>query len=209
MKRNILSIFASFALLACKPPPGYDADDGNNTTEDGVSTSQYESGSLVITTSMGWFAVQLYSDLAPITTDNFMRYVEDGFYDGKDGKGSTIFHRSIDDFMIQGGGLTEDGTEKNTYAPIQNESTANGLSNIVGTLSMARTNDPDSATAQFFINTVDNIYLDAGEIYEEGYAVFGEVIDNYEIIENMTEIEVDGNDRPVTNIVIEDIYVVP
>ena len=138
-----------------------------------------------------------------------MRYVEDGFYDGKDGQGSTIFHRSIEDFMIQGGGITEDGTEKNTYAPIENESTANGLSNVVGTLSMARTSDPDSATAQFFINTVDNVYLDAGEIYEEGYAVFGEVIDNYEIVENMTEIEVDGNDRPINNIVIEDIYVVP
>ena len=74
---------------------------------------------------------------------------------------------------------------------------------------MARTSDPDSATSQFFINTMDNVYLDAGEVYDVGYAVFGEVIDNYQIIENMTEIEVDGNDRPVTNIVIEDIYVVP
>ena len=74
---------------------------------------------------------------------------------------------------------------------------------------MARTNDPDSATAQFFINTVDNVYLDAGEIYEVGHAVFGEVIDNYQIIEDMTEIEVDDNDKPTSTIVIEDIHVVP
>ena len=84
-----------------------------------------------------------------------MRYVEDGFYDGKDGKGSTIFHRSIEDFMIQGGGITEDGTE-NTYAPIENGQPPTDCPTS-SVLSMARTSDPDSATAQFFINTVDNV----------------------------------------------------
>ena len=208
MMRNILTLCLSVTFLACTPPPNY-APGGGDGDGDTIPTSQYDAGTLIFTTNLGWFAVQLYSDLAPITTDNFMRYVEAGFYDGKDGKGSTIFHRSVEDFMIQGGGITEDGTEKNTYAPISNESTSNGLSNIMGTLAMARTNDPDSATAQFFINTVDNVYLDAGEIYEVGYAVFGEVIDNYQVIEAMTEIEVDDNDKPTSNIVIEDIYVVP
>ena len=209
MTRNIFTLCASFAMLACTPPPSYAPGTGDGSGTDGVPTSQYDPGTLIFTTNLGWFAVQLYSDLAPITTDNFMRYVEAGFYDGKDGKGSTIFHRSVEDFMIQGGGITEDGTEKNTYDPIPNESTSNGLSNVTGTLAMARTNNPDSATSQFFINTVDNVYLDAGEIYEVGYSVFGEVIDNYQIIEEMTEIEVDDNDKPAIDIVIEDIYVVP
>ena len=137
-----------------------------------------------------------------------MRYVEDGFYDGKDGNGKTIFHRTINDFMIQGGGLTEDGTEKSTYSPIENESIVSGLSNVRGTVAMARTNDPNSATAQFFINTMDNTYLDVGEIYDEGYAVFGLVVDGMEIVDEISEGETDGNDRPIENVVIEDVWLV-
>jgi cyclophilin family peptidyl-prolyl cis-trans isomerase len=130
---------------------------------------------VVIKTSEGDITVQLYADKSPVTVANFLAYVDSGFY--KD----TIFHRVIPEFMIQGGGLGPDMKEKETRAPIVNESN-NRLHNVRGTIAMARTNDPDSATAQFFINQRSNLSLDwaAGR---EGYTVFGEVIQGMDIVD--------------------------
>lgn len=117
----------------------------------------------------GQIELELYPDKAPITVANFLKYVDDGFYDG------TIFHRVIDNFMIQGGGFTPDMQQKPTQAPIKNEA-GNGLKNEVGSIAMARTNDPDSATAQFFINVNNNEFLNRQDpSASDGYAVFGKV----------------------------------
>jgi len=130
---------------------------------------------VVIKTSEGDITVQLYADKSPLTVANFMAYVDSGFY--KD----TIFHRIIPEFMIQGGGFTADMKEKATREPVVNESN-NGLHNTRGTLAMARTNDPDSATAQFFINQRSNLRLD-GTGGRAGYTVFGEVIQGMDIVD--------------------------
>jgi len=128
-------------------------------------------------TSMGDILVELDAENAPISTENFLGYVNDGFYDG------TIFHRVIADFMIQGGGMNPDMSQKKTKAPIKNEA-GNGLSNKQGTLAMARTQVVDSATGQFFINTVDNDFLDHQNetTMGFGYAVFGKVVDGMETV---------------------------
>ena len=123
---------------------------------------------VMIETNMGEITVQLFPKKAPKTVANFLRYVNEGFYD------NTIFHRVIPSFMIQGGGFTKDFTKKATHAPIINEAN-NRLHNTAGTLAMARTQDPNSATAQFFINTVSNSFLDYSSS-NYGYAVFGKVI---------------------------------
>lgn len=129
---------------------------------------------LLIQTNQGNITLELFQEQAPETVKNFLTYVDNGFYSG------TIFHRTIAGFMIQGGGFTESLSRKETRAPIRNES-GNGLSNSRGTISMARTNHPHSATSQFFINTVDNRNLDAqGSRF--GYAVFGRVIQGMDIV---------------------------
>ncbi len=130
---------------------------------------------VVISTSEGDITVRLDAEKAPVTVDNFLAYVDSGFYNG------TIFHRVIPNFMIQGGGFLPDMTEKATRDPIVNES-KNRLHNLRGTIAMARTNDPDSATSQFFINQRNNLHLDwsPGKM---GYAVFGEVIEGMEVVD--------------------------
>lgn len=129
---------------------------------------------LLMQTNQGNITLELFQEQAPETVKNFLTYVDNGFYSG------TIFHRTIAGFMIQGGGFTESLSRKETRAPIRNES-GNGLSNSRGTISMARTNHPHSATSQFFINTVDNRNLDAqGSRF--GYAVFGRVIQGMDIV---------------------------
>jgi cyclophilin family peptidyl-prolyl cis-trans isomerase len=130
---------------------------------------------VVLTTSMGNIEIKLATKEAPITTENFLSYVEDDFFDG------TIFHRVIPGFMIQGGGFTPDGTQKTTGDPIVLESN-NGLKNVRGTIAMARTNDPNSATSQFFINLVDNAFLDKSS-GSDGYAVFGEVVEGLDVVD--------------------------
>ena len=130
---------------------------------------------VLITTNVGAISVRLFRDKAPISVENFLAYVDAGFYDG------TIFHRVIPNFMIQGGGMTPDMQEKPVGDPIVNES-KNRLHNIRGTLAMARTSDPDSATAQFFINQRTNLRLD-WQPGAEGYTVFGEVIDGMSIVD--------------------------
>jgi cyclophilin family peptidyl-prolyl cis-trans isomerase len=152
-------------------------------------------------TSLGTIKIVLDPDNAPITTANFEQYADDGFYDGEDGDGATVFHRVISDFMIQAGGITESGTQKNTRSSIAIESD-NGLANERGTLAMARTNDPNSATSQFFINHMNNDFLNYVDANNPGYAVFGAVIEGLEVVDAIAAVETDGNDEPLTPVVI-------
>jgi peptidyl-prolyl cis-trans isomerase A (cyclophilin A) len=132
-----------------------------------------------LSTSEGEIVLELDREKAPKTVDNFLQYVKDGQYNG------TIFHRVIDGFMVQGGGMTADMREKPTRAPIPLES-RNGLSNVRGSIAMARTSDPNSATAQFFINVVDNTRLDqANAADREGYAVFGKVVSGMDVVDKI------------------------
>jgi peptidyl-prolyl cis-trans isomerase A (cyclophilin A) len=132
-------------------------------------------------TSLGTITVELYPDRAPATVRNFVQYVEDGFYNG------TVFHRVIPGFMVQGGGFTRDLNAKATRPPIPLES-RNGLRNDAGTIAMARTRDPDSATAQFFINLVNNDFLNYPGGDGHGYAVFGKVVKGMDIVEKIAAI---------------------
>jgi peptidyl-prolyl cis-trans isomerase A (cyclophilin A) len=135
-----------------------------------------------LSTSQGDIVLQLDKAKAPKTVDNFVEYVKSGHYNG------TIFHRVIDGFMVQGGGMTPDMKEKTTRAPIPLES-HNGLNNVRGTVAMARTNDPNSATAQFFINLKDNGFLDAAQSPDgNGYAVFGKVISGMDVVEKIRKV---------------------
>lgn len=140
---------------------------------------------VTLKTNMGNIVIELNPAKAPKSVENFLQYVNDKHYDG------TVFHRVIPTFMIQGGGFTQDLTMKPTRAPVQNEAD-NGLSNLRGTVSMARTNDPNSATAQFFINVVDNINLnhfgkENGQTW--GYAVFGKVVSGMEVVDAIKVVE--------------------
>ncbi|MBI4546334.1 MAG: peptidylprolyl isomerase [Ignavibacteriae bacterium] len=139
---------------------------------------------VVMKTSMGTIKIELYRDKAPVTVDNFLSYVDDKFYDG------TVFHRVIENFMIQGGGFADGETirQKSTKAPIVNES-SNGLKNDRGTIAMARTSDPNSATSQFFINVVDNHNLNPGMGDPAGYAVFGKVIEGMDVVDNIRKVK--------------------
>ena len=129
-------------------------------------------------TSLGVFVVELYPDKAPKTVENFLQYVTDKQYDG------TVFHRVMDNFMVQGGGMTADMKEKPTRAPIPLEA-RNGLRNDRGSIAMARTSSPNSATAQFFINVVDNQGLNAPQPDGYGYAVFGKVVSGMDVIDKI------------------------
>ena len=154
------------------------------------------------TTSMGSFTAELDKAKAPISVENFVKYVESGHYNG------TIFHRVIDGFMIQGGGFTKDMQQKSVLAPIKNEST-NGLKNDNYTLAMARTNVRDSATAQFFVNVKQNDFLNySGESPQgHGYAVFGKVVEGMDVVDKIKKVPT-GNagghqNVPTTPVVIE------
>jgi len=138
---------------------------------------------VVMETSMGTMKIELWADKAPVTVENFLRYVDEGFYDG------TIFHRVIDDFMIQGGGFTKDMQKKRTHAPIKNEAKAQ-LKNDRGTLAMARTSDVNSATAQFFINTVDNDFLNHRDESSRGfgYCAFGRVVEGMSVVDKIRKV---------------------
>lgn len=136
---------------------------------------------VVMSTSKGDIKIKLNDEKAPISTKNFLKYVDKKHYDG------TIFHRVIKNFMIQGGGMTADMKEKTTMAPIENEA-KNGLSNKRGTIAMARTDVVNSATAQFYINTVDNPMLDHKPDGNYGYAVFGEVVEGMDVVDKIREV---------------------
>jgi len=155
-----------------------------------------------LTTSMGEITLELFADKAPKTVANFEQYVKDGFFDG------TIFHRVINNFMIQGGGFEPDMSQKETRETIENEAN-NGVSNANGTIAMARTNDPHSATAQFFINVKDNNFLDhtAESSSGWGYCVFGKVVDGLAVVEAMKTVATatrNGHqDVPEEDVIIE------
>ena len=157
-------------------------------------------------TSEGNIVIELYEDKAPETVANFLQYVRDGFFDG------TIFHRVIPGFMIQGGGFEPDMTQKPTRAPIKNEAD-NGLKNEVGTLAMARTPDPNSATAQFFINVKDNGFLNYSSPTPQGwgYTVFGKVIEGMDVVHKIEQVKTTNRaghqDVPEKAVVIEKISV--
>lgn len=156
---------------------------------------------VLLETSSGDILIELYADKAPATVANFLQYVDDGFYK------NTVFHRVIKDFMIQGGGYSVRMEEKPTRAPVTNEAT-NGLKNLRGTVAMARTAEPHSAAAQFFINTVDNEDLDHTEPTEEGfgYCVFGEVVEGIEVVDKIQKLKTKPQgihtDAPVDMVVI-------
>jgi cyclophilin family peptidyl-prolyl cis-trans isomerase len=157
---------------------------------------------VVMDTSMGKITIELYEDKAPITVKNFLRYVDEKHYDG------TIFHRVMEDFTIHGGGFDTKMKEKETYKPIKNEA-GNGVSNKRGTIAMARTPEPDSASALFFINVKDNPRLDrAGK--NAGYAVFGQVIEGMDIVDKIRLVKTVNKgsafaDVPVEQVVIQSV----
>ncbi len=152
---------------------------------------------VVMTTSEGVIEITLDPEHAPISTANFLKYVDSKFYDG------TIFHRVVRGFVAQGGGYTADGQEKPTNPPIKNEAN-NGLHNTRGTISMARTNDPDSATSQFFLNFVDNSTgkLDPGGYSPEGYAVFGKITKGDDVLTKLEALAGPGDGPPTKTILI-------
>ena len=162
---------------------------------------------ILMTTTLGPMILELDADNAPMTVENFLSYVSNSFYDG------TIFHRVINNFMVQGGGFTADMELKATQAPIENEAN-NGLKNARGTIAMARTQDPHSATAQFFINVQDNDFLNhTGENMQGwGYAVFGKVTDGEDVLDKIRCVETGSQaghqDVPVEPIIIESVTVI-
>ncbi len=191
MSRNWLSLSAAFFLLTLNLPAVAD-------TARPVVHMQ---------TSMGEIVLELDAAKAPRSVENFIRYVREGFYDG------TIYHRVIDGFMIQGGGFSQDYQRKDTHEPIRNEAD-NGLLNKRGTIAMARTNDPHSATAQFFINIADNRFLNHSSQTPRGwgYTVFGQVINGMDTVDRIRRTPTGAGgpfpkDVPATSIVIEKVTV--
>ena len=162
---------------------------------------------ILMTTTVGPMTLELDADSAPKTVENFLSYVSSGFYDG------TIFHRVINNFMVQGGGFTADMEQKATQAPIENEAN-NGLKNARGTIAMARTQDPHSATAQFFINVQDNDFLNhTGENMQGwGYAVFGKVTEGEDVLDKIRCVQTGSHaghqDVPVEPIIIESVAII-
>ncbi len=183
-----ITLFLSLLLLAFNP-----------------TLAQAESVKVLMKTSQGDIQLSLDRDKAPQSVDNFVQYVQDGFYDG------TIFHRVIKDFMIQGGGFTPDMQKKPTRPPIQNEA-KNGLKNKRGSIAMARTSAPHSATAQFFINHKDNDFLDYPSQDGWGYAVFGEVTQGMEVVDRIaglaTGVRNGMRDVPLESVTIEKVSIV-
>lgn len=161
---------------------------------------------IVLETNFGDITIELNHDKAPKTAANFEQYVRDGFYDG------TLFHRVIDGFMVQGGGFDETFEQKPTRDPVENEAD-NGLTNTIGTLAMARTQDPHSATAQFFINVGDNDFLNhrGKNLQGWGYTVFGEVVDGMDVVNRIKGVETTRRgmhaDVPADDVIIKRAYI--
>ena len=166
-----------------------------------AGTAAAQNPQVSLDTTLGTIVLELDPEKAPKTVENFLAYVDLGFYDG------TVFHRVIDGFMIQGGGFTKSLQKKGTNAPVKNEAD-NGLSNGPGTIAMARTSDPQSATAQFFINSVDNgAGLDHGKTGDGwGYTVFGSVISGLDVVEKISKVAVE-NRGPMRNVPVETVMI--
>ena len=155
---------------------------------------------VIIKTNKGDIKIELDKENAPISTENFLTYVQEGYYDG------TVFHRVINNFMVQGGGFTTEMQPKSTKAPIKNEAD-NGLKNGRGTIAMARTQDVNSATSQFYINQADNTLLDHGR-RDFGYAVFGKVVDGMDVVDAIATVQTGPGDVPNEQVVMESVTVV-
>lgn len=183
---------------------GDDHDHGGECEEADADPDVTDEVTMV--TTLGTVVFELYTDQAPVTVSNFLLYAEAGFYDGADSAGATLFHRVVNGFVAQGGGYTADGTLKATNPPISLESDV-GLSNVRGTIAMARTNDPDSATSQFYFNLVDNASLDYQDASNPGYAVFGAVTTGLEVLDAIGSTSTDAADAPTEDIVIESLTV--
>ncbi len=170
----------------------------------GASASDAANPSVIIHTSLGDITLELFAEEAPASVENFLAYANEGFYDG------TIFHRVISHFMIQGGGMTPDLKPKATRDPVVNEA-GNGISNTRGTVAMARTSQPDSATSQFFINVQDNGSLDRNPT-SAGYTVFGKVTEGMEVVDEIRFVETTSfppyHDVPAEPVLIESVEVV-
>jgi cyclophilin family peptidyl-prolyl cis-trans isomerase len=192
-----MKLFMSMALLVSLTGAGAALGDNPMGKPDEAKGSNV----VVMETSKGAIKIELFENKAPITVKNFLTYVDEKHFDG------TVFHRVIPNFMIQGGGLDEKFNEKKTRDPIKNES-SNGLSNKRGTIAMARTNDPDSATSQFFINVVDNERLDRSAA-NAGYCVFGKVIEGMDVVDAIRKVKTArtqvSEGQPVENVVIKSV----
>lgn len=162
---------------------------------------------VIMHTNHGSFTLELFADKAPVTVENFLQYAKDGYYEG------TIFHRVIKGFMNQGGGMEPGMKEKESRDTIKNEAD-NGLSNELGTIAMARTPDPHSASAQFFINAKDNAFLDHTSPTPDGwgYCVFGKVTDGMDVIEKINQVETGSSgfhqDVPVEDVILERVEII-
>lgn len=194
-------------IVSCSGP----AEKTQTAAEEQGVSSAFEGGKMpnpivVMETTKGTIEIELYKDKAPISVQNFLSYVNEGFYDG------LIFHRVIGNFMIQGGGFDKDMNQKETKAPIKNEA-GNGLKNERGTIAMARTGVVDSATSQFFINVVDNRMLDHTDetVRGFGYAVFGKVTKGMEVVDAIEAVNTGSvgpyQDVPVESVIINKAYV--
>lgn len=205
MKKAAWIYVAAFLLLAFSFHA--EAKTSKKDSTEKTKTAKKEDGKMttvVMETSLGTIEIELDGEKAPISAKNFLKYVDEKFYDG------TIFHRVIKGFMIQGGGFTEKMDQKKTHDPIKNEA-GNGLKNVTGTIAMARTNIVDSATAQFFINVVDNDFLNHTDESARGYgyAVFGKVTSGMDVVEKIRAVPT-GNkmgmdDVPNTPVVIKSV----
>jgi len=167
-----------------------------------LSVAAWAGPKVEMQTSLGKIVIELDDAKAPVSSKNFLAYTQEGFYNG------TVFHRVIPGFMIQGGGFTADMTQKPAKAPIQNEA-KNGLKNARGTIAMARTQDPHSATAQFFINHADNTFLDFPSRDGWGYAVFGKVTEGMDIVDKIAKVKTGRGDVPTEPVVIQSVKVIP
>ncbi len=198
MQKLLTFVLAAYAALTFAQSPA------TNATQIVKEKKMSDKVTVVMETTLGNIEIELNAAKAPITVENFLSYVDAKFYDG------TIFHRVIPNFMVQGGGFTADMEQKPTKAPIKNEAN-NGLKNSRGTIAMARTMIVDSATAQFFINTVDNNFLNfsAPNPRGYGYAVFGEVVEGMDVVDQIsatkTGFKAGMQDVPTTPIVIKTI----
>ncbi len=182
MKRLIYISFLVLSLAACGADKTTPEQATNATQSNGEKMAT--NPQVKIETTLGDITLELDATNAPISTENFISYVKDGHYDG------TIFHRVIPNFMVQGGGMNPDMSEKTSKASIKNEAN-NGLKNDKGTVAMARTNDPHSASAQFFINVKDNDFLNfrSEDMQGWGYAVFGKVVDGMDVVDKIEKVQ--------------------
>lgn len=200
-----ITLLVAFAVTAATSMGADEQKDATEKKEVKAKEANVESKKVRLQTSMGDIVIELNEKAAPVTTKNFLRYVEEGFYDG------TIFHRVIPGFMIQGGGFTPDMQTKKPHEPIINEA-SNGLKNDKGTIAMARTNDPNSATAQFFINQKDNDFLNYVKDSNPGYAVFGKTNEGMDVLEAIAAVKTTRkghySDVPVEAIVIKSAKVI-